>query len=202
LEAGVKTSLSTDHTTSISVDPSASMRILFALDLHRMGGSVPLTLKRLLQLPTVDGAVHLGLTDHTGSIAPGKRADLVLIRTTGVNIARAPSDLYEAIVSLAMPGNVDTVIVDGHVLRRAGRFVGADHGKVVADARVAATGLRDRAKCHGGSCGTAGTGVANDTPLRFRWQTDGPDPLDWAGDPLVQRKVQVGVTIHGKTETL
>ena len=145
LEAGVKVSLSTDHTTSISVDPFASMRILFAVHSHRMGAKMPLTLKRLLQLATIDGAVDLGLADRTGSITPGKRADLVLVRTTDVNIAPAPSDPYEAVVSFAMPGNVDTVIVDGRVLRRAGRFTAVEHEKIVAEAREAAMGLRDKA---------------------------------------------------------
>ena len=46
LEAGVKVSLSTDHIASISCDPFSSMRMLFALHSHRIGGKVPLTLKR------------------------------------------------------------------------------------------------------------------------------------------------------------
>jgi cytosine/adenosine deaminase-related metal-dependent hydrolase len=145
LEAGVKVSLSTDHIASISCDPFSSMRILFALHSHRIGGKVPLTLKRLLQLATSDGAVDLGIADRVGSITPGKRADLVLVRTTDINMAAA-GDPYEAIVSLAMPTNVDTVIVDGRVLRRGGRFTAFDHAKVVAKAREAAIGLRDNAK--------------------------------------------------------
>ena len=99
LESGVKVSLSTDHIASISCDPFASMRILFALHLHRIGAKVPLTLKRLLQLATLDGAVDLGIADRTGSITPGKRADLVLVRTTDINTSPA-GDPYEAIVSL------------------------------------------------------------------------------------------------------
>jgi len=41
------------------------------------------------------------------------------------------------------------VIVDGRVLRRAGSFTAADHGKIVAEAREAATELRDKAKWPG-----------------------------------------------------
>ena len=145
LEAGVKVSLSTDHIASISCDPFAAMRILFALHSHRIGTRVPLTLKRLLQLATIDGAVDLGIADRTGSITPGKRADLVLVRTTDTNLAPA-GDPYEAIVSLGMPANVDTVIVDGRVLRRAGRFTAFDHARIVVEAREAALGLRDKAK--------------------------------------------------------
>jgi 5-methylthioadenosine/S-adenosylhomocysteine deaminase len=148
LEAGVKISLSTDHIASISCDPFASMRILFALHSHRIGAKVPLTLKRLLQLATLDGAVDLGIADRTGSITPGKRADLVLLRTTDVNMAPA-GDPYEAVVSLGMPANVDTVIVDGRVLRRGGKFTAFDHGKIAADARAAALALRDKAKWPG-----------------------------------------------------
>jgi hypothetical protein len=43
------------------------MRILFALHSHRIGTKVPVTLKRLLQLATLDGAVDLGIADP----APG-----------------------------------------------------------------------------------------------------------------------------------
>jgi cytosine/adenosine deaminase-related metal-dependent hydrolase len=145
LEANVKVSLSTDHITSISCDPFSSMRILFALHSHRIGEKVPLTVKRLLQLATIDGAIDLGIADRAGSITPGKRADLVLVRTTDINTAPA-GDPYQAIVSLAMPANVDTVIVDGRVLRRAGRFTAFEHAKIVAEARDAAAGLREKAK--------------------------------------------------------
>ena len=58
-----KVSLSTDHIASISCDPFSSMRILFALHSHRIGTKVPLTLKRLLQFVTLDGAVDLGIAD-------------------------------------------------------------------------------------------------------------------------------------------
>jgi 5-methylthioadenosine/S-adenosylhomocysteine deaminase len=120
------------------------MRILFALHSHRLGAKMPLTVKRLLQLATIDGAVDLGIADRTGSITPGKRADLILVRTTDTNLAAA-GDPYETIVSLAMPANVDTVIVDGRVLRRAGKFTALDHGKIVAEAQEAAAGLRNKA---------------------------------------------------------
>ena len=145
LEAGVKVSLSTDHVASVSCNPFGAMRTLFALHSHRIGARVPLTLKRLLQLATIDGAVDLGIADRTGSITPGKRADLVLVRITDTNMAPA-GDPYEAIVSLGLPTNVDTVIVDGRVLRRAGTFTVFDHAKIVAEAREAAVGLRDKAK--------------------------------------------------------
>ena len=145
LDAGIKVSLSTDHIASISCDPFSSMRILFALHSHRVGARVPLTLKRLLQLATLDGAVDLGIADRTGSITPGKRADLVLVRSTDTNMAPA-GDPYEALVSFALPTNVDTVVIDGRILRRAGKSTAFDDAQIVARARDAAAGLRDKAK--------------------------------------------------------
>ena len=146
LEAGVKVSLSTDHTANYNCDPFVGMRLLFALHLHRIGNDkVPLTMKRLVQLGTLDGAVDLGVADKTGSLTPGKRADIILVRTTDPNMAPI-SDPYDALVTLAQPANIDTVIVDGRILRQAGKFTALDHGKVVRDAHEAAMGLRAKAK--------------------------------------------------------
>jgi 5-methylthioadenosine/S-adenosylhomocysteine deaminase len=47
---------------------------------------------------------------------------------------------------LAQPGNVDTVIVDGRVLRQAGKFTALDHPKAVREAHEAAMALRARAQ--------------------------------------------------------
>jgi 5-methylthioadenosine/S-adenosylhomocysteine deaminase len=146
LEAGVKVSLSTDHTANYNCDPFVGMRLLYALHLHRIGNDkVPLTMKRLVQLGTIDGAVDLGIADKTGSLTPGKRADIILVRTTDPNMAPV-SDPYDSLVTLAQPSNIDAVIVDGRVLRRAGKFTALDHGKVVRDAHEAAMGLRAKAK--------------------------------------------------------
>jgi cytosine/adenosine deaminase-related metal-dependent hydrolase len=145
LEAGVKVSLSTDHTTNYNCDPFVAMRVLFALHQHRIGNKIPLTVKRLVQLATLDGAIDLGIADKTGSLTPGKRADMILVRTTDINLTPI-GDPYEALVSLAQPANVDTVIVDGRVLRRGGKFTTLDHAKIVSDAREAAASLRARAK--------------------------------------------------------
>jgi cytosine/adenosine deaminase-related metal-dependent hydrolase len=144
LEAGVKVSLSTDHTTNYNCDPFVGMRILFSVHQHRVGAKFPLTLKRLVQLATLDGAVDLGIAEKTGSLTPGKRADIILIRTTDINMTPV-GDPYEALVSLAQPTNVDTVIVDGRILRRSGRFAALDDARIVRDGQEAAAALRAKA---------------------------------------------------------
>jgi len=100
LEAGVKVSLSTDHTGTYNCDFFEGMRILYNLHQHRVGARVPLTAKRLVQLATLDGAVDLAIADRTGSLTPGKRADLILVRTGDINVAPV-GDPYEALVSFA-----------------------------------------------------------------------------------------------------
>lgn len=144
LESGVKVSLSTDHTTNYNCDPFVAMRLLFAIHQHRIGNKVPLSTKRLVQLATLDGAVDLGIASRTGSLTPGKRADLILVRTTDINMAPVGNP-YEALVQLAQPSNVDMVVVDGRILRQAGKFTALDHAKVLSDAREASAALRSRA---------------------------------------------------------
>jgi 5-methylthioadenosine/S-adenosylhomocysteine deaminase len=148
LEAGIKVSLSTDHTTNYACDPFAALRLLFALHQHRVGMRVPLTMRRLVQLATLDGAVDLGIAGRTGSLTPSKRADIILVRTGDINLAptmMTGGDPYEALVSLAQPRNVDTVIVDGRILRRGGAFTALDHAAAVRDAQEAVRAVRARA---------------------------------------------------------
>jgi cytosine/adenosine deaminase-related metal-dependent hydrolase len=132
LEAGIKVSLSTDHTTNSSCDPFGAMRLLFSLHQHRLGAKVPLTMQRLVRLATLDGAVDLGIAGRTGSLTPA------------INMTSA-GDPYEALVSLAQPANIDTVIVDGRILRRGSRFTALDQDQVVREAQEAALALRAKA---------------------------------------------------------
>jgi 5-methylthioadenosine/S-adenosylhomocysteine deaminase len=144
LESGVRISMSIDHTTNYNCDCFVCMRILYALHQHRIGNRIKLTSRRLVELATIDGARDLRIDDKTGSLTPGKRADLILVRTTDVNIAPV-SDPFEALVAHAQPSNVDTVVVDGRILRRGGRYAALDHAKVVADAMQSANELRAKA---------------------------------------------------------
>ena len=121
------------------------MRLLYNLHQHRMGNQVPVTAKRMVQLATIDGAVDLGIAQQTGSLTPGKRADIILVRTTDINMAPYNNDPYETLVSFAQPRNVDTVMVDGRILRRGGEFTALNHVEVVKRAAESAAALLTRA---------------------------------------------------------
>lgn len=144
LEAGIKTSISIDNTSSYACDYFQCMRILYRLHTHRVGSRIPLNFKRLVQLATIDGAVDLGISQRTGSLTPGKRADLILVRTSEINVAPM-SEPYQTLVSFAQPSNIDTVVVDGRILRRGGAFTALSYEDVLKDASETAAALRARA---------------------------------------------------------
>ena len=104
----------------------------------------PLTFRQCIEMATINGARALGLGDVTGSITPGKRADLILIRSHDVNVAPVV-DLEATIVRSVTPANVDTVLVDGRVLKRGGELVAVDVDEVVRNAEASALAVRTRA---------------------------------------------------------
>jgi 5-methylthioadenosine/S-adenosylhomocysteine deaminase len=103
-----------------------------------------LTFREVIAMATLNGAKALGLGDVTGSITAGKRADLILIRGNDINIAPV-ADVEASVVQSAMPANVDTVIVDGRIVKRGGRLVAYDVEKVVRDAKASALRIRTAA---------------------------------------------------------
>ena len=60
----------------------------------------------VIKMATINGARALGLGDVTGSLTPGKRADLILIRTNDLNIAPL-ANIETTVVQSATPENVD-----------------------------------------------------------------------------------------------
>jgi 5-methylthioadenosine/S-adenosylhomocysteine deaminase len=145
LQAKVKVSVSVDNVTADRCDCFACMKMLQTLNRHRSAGKYSLTTKRLVQMATIDGAIDLGLADKTGSLTPGKRADLILVRTGTPNMKQI-GDPYDALVQQAQPSDIDTVVADGRVLLRKREFTALDYEKAAAEANSAFEGLKARAK--------------------------------------------------------
>ena len=76
----------------------------------------------MLRWATLDGAKVAGIADRTGSITPGKKADIVIIDGHAVNVAPI-IDPVGAVVCAADISNVDTVIIDGVIRKRGGKLV-------------------------------------------------------------------------------
>jgi 5-methylthioadenosine/S-adenosylhomocysteine deaminase len=98
---------------------------------------------QVLRQGTIDGARALGLGDVTGSLTPGKRADVIVLRADDLNLA--PINVADGqIVLAAQPRNVEHVWVDGVARKRDGELVGVDVPALVRDAKAAVAGLSER----------------------------------------------------------
>ena len=146
LGAGIRVSLSIDNTAlPSSVDPFALMRLLVSLQQARDGLSSPFGPRQALEMATISGARDLGIDSYTGSITPGKRADMIVIDLAALNLTMAGDGHIDRQLMAAQPSNVDTVIADGRVLKRDGKLVGVDPRTIVRDAMRASAELRLRA---------------------------------------------------------
>jgi hypothetical protein len=50
------------------------------------------------------------------------------------------------VLEVTGPENVNTVVVDGRILKRGGKLVALDTPKVITEARAALAGVRERTK--------------------------------------------------------
>jgi cytosine/adenosine deaminase-related metal-dependent hydrolase len=145
-KAGVLVSLSIDNTAlPASVDPFALMRQLIILLQARDGLASPFGARQALEMATRDGARALGLEAEIGTLTPGKRADLILVRTGDLNLTAAGDREIDRLLMAAQPVNVDSVMVEGRFLKRGGKLVDADAGAIVQSARESIEALRRRA---------------------------------------------------------
>ena len=145
LAAGIPVGLSVDTTTlSGNADMFAVMKAIQNVENVRAEDEFKLPARRVLELGTIEGARSLGLADRVGSLRPGKRADLILVNTRDVNLG-VFTDPAHMLVEAAQPYNVDTVVVDGRILKRRGRLTAVDSEQVVSEASSALTALRKRA---------------------------------------------------------
>jgi 5-methylthioadenosine/S-adenosylhomocysteine deaminase len=104
----------------------------------------PLSFRRCIEMATINGARALGLDAVTGSLTPGKRADLIMLNTRDLNIAPVV-DLESTIVRSATPANIDTVMIDGRILKRHRELVAFDVARVVQEAEQSSREVRARA---------------------------------------------------------
>jgi cytosine/adenosine deaminase-related metal-dependent hydrolase len=109
------------------------------------------TTRDALRWLTVNGARAAGVDDVTGSLTPGKRADIVLLDMSGISQAGwNRHDPCGAIIAQANSGNVHTVLVDGRVVKRDGRLMHVDIDGALATLAESHGYLNDQMSRHGG----------------------------------------------------
>jgi cytosine/adenosine deaminase-related metal-dependent hydrolase len=143
--AGVLVSLSFDATSIAPPNMFETMRFTWNMGIPWKGTpSEPLPavdFHEVIEMATINGARALGLGGVTGSLTVGKRADIILIRGNDVNVAPV-ANIETAVVQCATPANVDTVMVDGRLVKRRGALVGYDVERIVRDAKASALRIR------------------------------------------------------------
>ncbi len=132
MQYGLRPSLSIDVVTTVPGDMFTQIRAAFGSERARVNAvywekNEPaeglLTAADMLKMATLNGAHVAGLESRTGSLTPGKKADVVVIETKSLNMA--PIHDPEAAVTLsADTSNVDTVVVNGSVKKRNGKLLG------------------------------------------------------------------------------
>jgi len=145
---GVNVSLSCDANSLGPISHFQAMNVLYNLGIPWLGttseGLPALTFHDVIEMATINGAVAMGLGDVTGSLTPGKRADIVCVRADAVNMAPA-ADPECALVMSASVANVDTVLVDGRLVKRNGKIVRFPVDAIIRRAARAAFDVRTRA---------------------------------------------------------
>jgi cytosine/adenosine deaminase-related metal-dependent hydrolase len=140
LEYGIPIGLSSDVATTASADQFTQMHAIFGTergrkhqeaweaDLDGLQASPGLiTSRQVLEWATLGGAKVAGIAHRTGSLTPGKQADVVILDTKAVNMAPI-IDPVGAVVCAADISNVKTVLVAGEALKEDFRLTASLDG--------------------------------------------------------------------------
>ncbi len=151
LERGVVVGLGADGAPcNNNLDMFQEMRLASLIHKPRSGPrSMPAM--SVLEMATLGGARALGLEDELGSLEPGKRADVIVIRRDGLHAQpQAGIDPIAQIVYEHRASDVDSVIIDGRVLVRGGEFTELDPMEICARANDSAKRVLSRAELTNG----------------------------------------------------
>lgn len=96
-------------------------------------------------MATINGARALGLQEELGSLAAGKRADLVVLDCRRAHLTPLTEPLGN-LVHTAQGRDVEMVLVDGRVVVEGGRATLVDEEEILREARQVAQGLWKRAR--------------------------------------------------------
>ena len=128
---GLRPSLSIDVVTTVPGDMFTQIRSAFGSERARINAEANeaneaasglLTARQMLEMATTNGAHVAGVEDRTGSLTPGKKADVVVIEGSAINVTPI-HDPVGAVTLCADVSNVDTVIVNGVIKKRDGKLL-------------------------------------------------------------------------------
>ncbi|WP_315855199.1 amidohydrolase family protein [Chenggangzhangella methanolivorans] len=148
IDMGMNPSLSSDVEVTMTADFFTQMRSTItlqralanqrALDAGMEKAPALLDARKVLEFATINGAKGLKLDHKTGSLTPGKEADIIILDATALNVAPL-NNAAGAVVTLMERSNVETVLVAGHIRKWKGTLIGHD----IAALRDRITASRD-----------------------------------------------------------
>lgn len=141
LGRGVRTALGTDVGANADLDLLREADLALLLAAGVTGAPSNVIAADLLRIATLEGARTLGLGEQTGSLLPGKWADLCCVRLQRPG-PYGPDQVASALVSGGRGRAVEDVWVAGRALVAGGRLIGVDEAEI--EARAEAWGRRDR----------------------------------------------------------
>lgn len=135
MRRGVTVSLGADGAACNNrLDMFEEMR-LAALIQKPLHGPSAMDAESVFAMATLGGATTLGIEHSTGSIEPGKKADLVLLDLDRVWNASGTDGIYSTIVYSGSAENVRSVMIDGAWVYRDGLHTTIDEHRTAATAR-------------------------------------------------------------------
>ncbi len=107
-----------------------------------------MTAYKVIRMATIEGAKAIGLDHETGSLEPGKKADMIIINMKEPNLSpvilKPVCNIIPNLVYSGRGHEVETVIVDGRKIMEHRKVLTLNEEKVVNEAQEAATKLAER----------------------------------------------------------
>ena len=82
---------------------------------------IPITTLDAFNWATTNGARDFRLDKKTGTLEVGKKADIIFLRNSDLNLKNSFNTLH-SVVCYGHPGNVDTVVIEGDILKQNGKL--------------------------------------------------------------------------------
>ncbi len=152
LDHGLKPGLSVDGEASYSTSMFTEMSVVYMMQRAMVANRrftkdekapAPITVRDVLGYATLNGAACAGLESKIGSLAPGKEADMILIRTDAGNTYPL-NHAVATVVTFAEIANVDTVIVGGRVRKFRGKMLDVDMPRLRRDLDASRAAIFER----------------------------------------------------------
>jgi 5-methylthioadenosine/S-adenosylhomocysteine deaminase len=144
MELGVQVGLATDGgACGNTQDMIEALKFAAVMPKAREQDPRVFNARDVLKIATEGGAKAVGLGADAGALEVGRLADLFLLDPWRLKTVPV-HDPISSLVYGSGQGNVDTVVIDGKVVLREGRFPGVDEDALVHEVQERAVALADR----------------------------------------------------------